>query len=114
MEELLTVNDRIRYAIEKEGHTVATFARKCGVADSTLRNLLLRNYKPSYDLMVAIINAIDKPWCDANWLVMGRQDTLQVSDDRDIGKLLKIISDQQHTIDEQQKRINELTDRLLK
>ena len=114
MEELLTVNDRIRYAIEKEGHTVATFARKCGVADSTIRNLLLRNYKPSYDLMVAIINAIDKPWCDANWLVMGRQDTLQESDDRDIGKLLKIISDQQHTIDEQQKRINELTDRLLK
>lgn len=114
MEELLTVNDRIRYAIEKEGHTVATFARKCGVADSTIRNLLLRNYKPSYDLTVAIINAVDKPWCDANWLVMGRQDTLQVSDDRDIGKLLKIISDQQHTIDEQQKRINELTDRLLK
>lgn len=108
----MTINDRIKYAIEHEGHTVATFARKCGVADSTLRNLLLRNYKPGYDLTVAIINAINQPWCDANWLVMGQQAKPAVAD-QDTKKLLKIIADQQCTIEEQRKRIDVLTDRLL-
>lgn len=114
MDELLTINDRIKYAIEREGHTVATFARKCGVADSTLRNLLLRGYKPGYDLMVAIIKAIDKPWCDANWLLMGQQtETKPAVEDQDAKKLLKIIADQQRTIEEQRKRIDALTDKLL-
>lgn len=114
MEELETIHDRIKYAIEHEGHTVATFARKCGVPDSTLRNLLLRENKPGYDLMVAIIKAIDKPWCDANWLLMGQQtETKPAVEDQDAKKLLKIIADQQRTIEEQRKRIDSLTDRLL-
>lgn len=112
MGELLTINERIKYAIKKEGHTVATFARKCGVADSTLRNLLLRDYKPSYDLIVSVIKAVDKPWCDANWLVMGKT-TAPEPEDQDTRKLLKLVADQQRTIEEQRKRIDALTDRLL-
>ena len=110
---MLTVNDRIKYAIEHEGHTIATFARKSGVADSTIRNMFYRDYKPSYDLIVAVIKAIDKPWCDANWLVMGQQATPPEPEDHDARKLLRIISDQQRTIEEQRKRIDSLTDRLL-
>ena len=113
MDELLTVNDRIKYAIEHEGHTIATFARKCGVPDSMLRNMFYRGYKPGYDLMVAIINAINQPWCDANWLVMGQQAVQPETEDQDAKKLLKIISDQQRTIEEQRKRIDSLTDQLL-
>ncbi len=113
MKELLTINERIRYAIEHEGHTVATFARKCGVADSTLRNMLSNDYKPSYDVIVAIINAVNQPWCDANWLVMGQQPSKPAVEDQDAKKLLKIIADQQRTIEEQRRRIDELTDRLL-
>ena len=119
MERLDTITDRIKYAIEHEGHTIATFARKCGVADSTLRSLLLKGNKPGYDLTVAIINAINQPWCDANWLVMG-QESKSVVEDQDTKKLLKLIADQQktladqqHTIEEQRKRIDQLTDRLL-
>ena len=112
MERLDTITDRIKYAIEHEGHTIATFARKCGVADSTLRSLLLKGNKPGYDLTVAIINAINQPWCDANWLVMG-QESKSVVEDQDTKKLLKLIADQQKTIEEQRKRIDQLTDRLL-
>lgn len=111
MSELSTIHDRIKYAIEHEGHTVATFARKCGVPDSTLRNLLQRENKPGYDLMVAIIKAVNQPWCDANWLLMG-QSTSHEMEDQDAKRLLKVISDQQHTIEEQRKRIDKLTDRL--
>ena len=112
MSDLLTINDRIKYAIEHEGHTIATFARKCGVADGTIRNLFSRGYKPGYDLTVTIINAINQPWCDANWLVMGQQAQPAV-EDQDAKKLLKIIADQQRTIEEQRKRIDVLTDKLL-
>ena len=94
MEKLDTINDRIEYAIKHEGHTVATFARKCGVADST------------------ILKAVNQPWCDANWLVMG-QKTEPVVQDEDTKKLLKIIEDQQKTIADLQKQNAKLTDRLL-
>jgi len=110
--ELLTINDRIKYAIEHEGHTVATFARKCGVADGTIRSMFARGYKPGYDLTVAIIKAIDKPWCDANWLMLGQVNKPE-PEDQDARRLLKIIADQQRTIEEQRRRIDDLTDRLL-
>lgn len=113
MSELLDINERIKYIIEHEGHTIATFARKCGVPDGTLRNLLARGTKPGYELTVAIINAVNQPWCDANWLVMGQEHPQVSADGTDTKKLLKIINDQQHTIEEQRKRIDALTDRLL-
>lgn len=112
MSELLDINDRIKYIMEHEGHTVATFARKCGVPDGTLRNLLARGTKPGYDLMVTIIKAVNQPWCDANWLVMG-QKTEPVVQNEDTKKLLKIIEDQQKTIADLQKQNAKLTDRLL-
>lgn len=112
MEKLDTINDRIEYAIKHEGHTVATFARKCGVADSTIRGLFLRGNKPGYDLIVSILKAVNQPWCDANWLVMG-QKTEPVVQDEDTKKLLKIIEDQQKMIADLQKQNTKLTDRLL-
>ena len=120
MAELDTINARIEYAIKHEGHTVATFARKCGVADSTIRSALMPERKPGYDLIVSIINAVNQPWCDANWLVMGQQTVLPETESQDTKKLLKMISDQQRTIsdqqrtiEEQRKRIDTLTDKLL-
>jgi len=118
--ELLTINDRIKYAIEHEGHTIATFARKCGVADGTIRTMLARNNKPGYDLTVTIIKAVNQPWCDANWLVMGQETKPAATEDQDIKKLLNLIAqlqktnaDQQRTIEQQRQRIDALTDRLL-
>lgn len=118
-DQLQTINDRIRYVIQHEGHTVATFARKCGVSDGTLRNMLTRGNKPGYDLTVAILQAVNQPWCDANWLLLG-QTTTPEPQDQDARRLLRIvaeqqkaIADQQHTIEEQRRRIDQLTDRLL-
>ena len=112
MEKLDTINDRIEYAIKHEGHTVATFARKCGVADSTIRGLFLRGNKPGYDLIVSILKAVNQPWCDANWLVLG-QETKPAVEDADTKKLLKIIEEQQKTINDLQRQNAKLTDKLL-
>ena len=112
MNEFSDINSRIKYIMERDGHTVATFARKCGVPDATIRNLLARGNKPGYDLTVAIIKAVNQPWCDANWLVMG-QETKTAVEDADTKKLLKIIEDQQKMIADLQKQNAKLTDRLL-
>lgn len=108
----MTINERVRQAIEREGFTVGTFAKRMGVPDSTIRNITATDRRPGYELIVKIIQTIDRPWCDANWLVMG-QEAKQASDDPDNKKLLKIVSDQQRTIEEQRRRIDALTDRLL-
>ena len=113
MENFESVNDRIKYMIEHEGHTVSSFARKCGVPDSTIRSYMTKDRRPNYDQIVTMINAINQPWCDANWLVMGQQTTSLESADQDAKKYLKIISDQQRTIEEQRKRIDALTDKLI-
>ena len=104
-----TVNERILHIIEREGLSIGTFAKKCGVPDNTIRSIVNTDRKPGFDLLVKIIETVDRPWCDANWLVLGQQ----TAEDQDNKKLLKIISDQQRTIEEQRKRIDALTDRLL-
>ena len=73
---------------------------------------MARGNKPGYDLTVAIIKAVNQPWCDANWLVMG-QETKPAVEDADTKKLLKIIEDQQKMIADLQKQNAKLTDRLL-
>jgi transcriptional regulator with XRE-family HTH domain len=113
METMNSINERLAYIIKREGHTVSSFAKKCGLPDPTIRNLLpsaKTNRRPSYDIIVAIIAAVDQPWCDANWFVLGEQ---PASESTDAKKLLKIIDDQQKTINELQRKNGDLTDRLL-
>lgn len=112
MAGLETINDRIKLMIEREKLTVGTFAKRCGVPDSTIRSLMTKDRRPGYDLIVKMIQTIDRPWCDANWLVMG-QEPKPAIENQDTNKLLKLIADQQRTIEEQRKRIDQLTDRLL-
>lgn len=104
-----TVKERIMHIIEREGLSIGTFAKKCGVPDSTIRSIVNTDRKPGFDLLVKIIETVDRPWCDANWLVLGQQ----TAEGQDTKKLLKIIADQQRTIEEQRKRIDTLTDKLL-
>ena len=113
METMNSINERLAYIIKKEGHTVSSFAKKCGLPDPTVRNLLpsaKTKRRPSYDIIVAIITAVNQPWCDANWFVLGQQPASESTDSK---KLLKIIDDQQKTIHELQQKNGDLTDRLL-
>jgi DNA-binding XRE family transcriptional regulator len=102
-----TINDRIRYIIEKEGHTVSSFAKKIEIGDQTIRSITKDRNKPSYDIIVKIVESFE--WVDANWLVMGQKS----SADADKKKLYSIISTQQKTIESQQKTIDRLTAKLV-
>ncbi|EFM01830.1 DNA-binding helix-turn-helix protein [Hoylesella marshii DSM 16973 = JCM 13450] len=107
MEDKENVTERILQIIEKEGHSVATFARKLDIPWTTANNLLSGRNNPSYDLIVKIIENFD--WVDANWLVMG-QSSVAKSEEKNV---YHIIESQQRTIENQQKTIDRLTKRLV-
>lgn len=101
-----TINDRINGIIEKEGHTIATFAKKIGVPWTTVKNIVSGRNAPSYDIMVRIINAVD--WVDANYLLMGEE--IQKGNQTN---LLSIVERQNKTIESQQTTIDRLTKKML-
>lgn len=104
-----TINDRIRYIIEKEGHTVSSFAKKIDVGDQTVRSITKDRNKPSYDIIVKILESFE--WINAKWLVMGQKS--ETNTDTDKEKLYSIIATQQKTIENQQKTIDRLTAKLV-
>lgn len=104
MEELETVNQRIKYAMEQEGHTVSSLARKCHRPDNTIRSIIGNKRNLRVDVLVDIINAFDGKY-DANFLVMG-----QTTKSEDVDKEFKKL----HNIIDRLARQNEqLTSRLL-
>lgn len=102
-----TINERINGIIEKEGHTIATFAKKIGVPWTTVKNIVSGRNAPSYDIMVRIIEAVS--WVDANYLVMG----ITQKTDGNQADLLSIIERQNKTIENQQTTIDRLTKKML-
>ena len=101
-----TINERVKKKKKKEGHTIATFAKKIGVPWTTIKNIVSGRNAPSYDIIVKIINAVD--WVDANYLVMGEELTKGNQ-----GNLLTIVERQNKTIESQQKTIDRLTKKML-
>ena len=102
-----TITDRIVQVMEKEGHTVSTFARKLGISWTSANNIISGRNVPNYETIVRIIENFE--WVDANWLVMGQKSEA----DTDKKKLYSVIAMQQKTIEGQQKTIDRLTTKLV-
>ena len=101
------ITDRIVKIMEKEGHTVSTFARKLGISWTSANNIVSGRNAPNYKTIVKIIESFDN--IDANWLVMGKKGAKGT----DAEKLYSIISTQQKTIENLQKTIDRLTEKLV-
>ncbi len=86
---LKTVNERIKYAMEQEGHTVASLARKCHRPDNTIRSIIDSDRNPRFDILVDIVKAFDGKY-DANFIVMA-QETKSIDVDREFKRLHAII-----------------------
>ena len=62
--------ERIQKIMEREGLNVASFARRIGVVDQTIRGIVVqRRNKPGFDLIVRILQTFD--WVNAEWLILG-------------------------------------------
>lgn len=107
MEEKESITARILYIMEKEGHSVGSFARKLGIPWTSANNIVSGRNMPSYDNIVKIIERFG--WVDANWLVMGQKSDA----DLDKKKLYSVIAAQQKIIESQQKTIDRLTSKLV-
>ena len=56
--------------MDKEGLNVASFARRVGVVDQTIRGIVVqRRNKPGFDLMVKILQTFT--WVNPEWLILG-------------------------------------------
>ena len=104
MSGMKTVNERIKYAMEQEGHTVASLARKCHRPDNTIRSIVDSERNPRFDILVDIIKAFDGKY-DANFIVMA-QESKSIEVDKEFKRLHAII-------DRLTKQNEQLTNRLL-
>ncbi|MBQ3243698.1 MAG: helix-turn-helix transcriptional regulator [Bacteroidaceae bacterium] len=66
----MEIIERIQKIMEREGLNVASFARRIGVVDQTIRGIVVqRRNKPGFDLIVRILQTFD--WVNAEWLILG-------------------------------------------
>lgn len=110
--------DRIAQLIELESKgVVAQFAKKVGIEDQSLRNVVNRRKSyPGYEILRKIIQSIDG--LNADWLMTGRGEMKKVTINREImfsgpetkytrnDDLFEIVKSQQRTIESQQEVIS--------
>lgn len=66
----MEICDRINKIIEHEGLTTASFARKIGVRDQTVRSVVvLKRNKPGYEFILKIAQTFE--WLNIEWLITG-------------------------------------------
>lgn len=70
-DSLKTIQERINYIMQREGHTLSTFAKKVGISWQAAKNISINRNAPSYDILVKICRAF--PTIDANWLLLGEE-----------------------------------------
>lgn len=67
----MDILDRIKEIITTEGINVASFARKIGMGDQVIRNIVVqRRNNPSFEVLYKIIEAY--PMISAEWLLTGK------------------------------------------
>lgn len=90
--------DRIAYIIEKEQLNIASFAKRIGSGDQTIRSIIKhrRNY-PGYEVLQKIICAFE--WVDATWLMTGKKKTYPTEQINDDAFYKSVILSQQKTIE---------------
>lgn len=86
----MSINERICELIEHEHLTVASFARRIGVGDQTVRSVcVVKRNKPSFDFIEAIIQTF--AWLNAEWLITGEGEMEKPADGSgDSGKSLDL------------------------
>lgn len=100
---------RISYIIEKEGLNISSFAKRIGVGDQTIRNIITyHRSNPGYEVLLKIVQTFD--WVDANWLLSGEtKDRIDISNNSHSEYLIKTNFNLSETIKTLTDTINNLT-----
>lgn len=66
----MDICERIKQLIEDQNMTIASFARKIGVGDQTVRGIVVqKRNKPGYDVILKIVQTFE--WLNMEWLITG-------------------------------------------
>ena len=78
---MMDIFSRIEKIIELEGLTVASFSKKIGIGDQTIRNIVVqKRNEPSLKVIMAIAQSFD--WLNLDWLICGSGDILKKEDEQ--------------------------------
>lgn len=67
----MDICERIKELIEDQKMTIASFARRIGVGDQTVRGIVVqKRNKPGYDVLLKIAQTFE--WLDVEWLITGK------------------------------------------
>lgn len=71
----MDICDRINEIIKHENLNIASFARKIGIGDKTVRGVVaMHRNKPGFDFIMKIVQTFD--WLNAHWLITGEGDMI--------------------------------------
>lgn len=67
----MDICERIKEIIACQNMTIASFARKIGVGDQTIRGIVVqKRNKPGYDVILKIVQTFE--WLNVEWLITGK------------------------------------------
>lgn len=73
----MDIIDRIQEIINHENLNVASFAKKIGAGDQTVRGIVVqRRNKPGFDILLKTIQTF--PWLNVEWLLTGEGEMIKV------------------------------------
>lgn len=76
---IMDIAERINQIIDREGLTVASFARKIGVGDQTVRSVcVLKRNKPGFEFLSNLIQTFE--WLNPVWVLTGNGEMVLDSD----------------------------------
>lgn len=75
----MDIAERINQIIDREGLTVASFARKIGVGDQAVRSVcVLKRNKPGFEFLSNLIQTFE--WLNPVWVLTGKGEMVLDSD----------------------------------
>jgi len=106
-----TINQRIKNVIDDSGLTINSFSKKIGIAQTSLRDCIVKNAEPKFSTLDKIIKAV--PLINPEWLLTGNgnmkknegdfpvdnNSTVFSSSIDEDGTMLRVIESQQRTIE---------------
>ena len=75
----MDIIERLQEIIDCENLNVSSFAKKIGVADQTIRGIVVqKRNKPGFDLLAKVIQTFN--WINAEWLLTGEGEMIKTKE----------------------------------
>ena len=95
--ERLSIGDRLRFLLEARGYTQVELAKKCGITQAAISNIITDSTrKPSAPTLLKLAAALQ---CNPQWILDGKGDpwqmnTLHASSEQDLIESFRNMDDQ--------------------